>query len=207
MLNRSKALQAVNKLIARQSSEDEQFRLIQSFALGPDFPELPKLNHDHTAVIVSASVLENGLARAITKKLIPMDTSDHDLLFNDSGNGPLAPFASKIRVGHALGLYGIKMRQDLNTIKAIRNAFAHASNHVDFETKEIADACGAFSILEQEMWNVFSPRPQTARCQYLSTIELYYLCLTWPDDTADPDLIDYWHKVAFWPSPSLHKLG
>jgi hypothetical protein len=202
MLTRSQALQAVNKLISKQASEDEQFGLLRSFILGPDFPDLPKLNHDHTAVLVSASMLENGLARAIARKLVPMDASDHNLLFGDSGNGPLASFASKIRLGHALGMYGLKMREDLVTIKSIRNVFAHSSAHTDFETNEIADACNTLSVLDRNIWGGLRPKPQTARGQYLASIELYYLCLTWPDPADDDDLAVYWRDFAFWPSAS-----
>jgi hypothetical protein len=70
--NHSKAL---NNLMATKATEDEQFGLIQSFVLGADFPDMPKLNHDHTAVIVSASVLENGLAPALSKRFVTLEAN------------------------------------------------------------------------------------------------------------------------------------
>ena len=72
MKNHSKAL---NNLMATKATEDEQFGLIQSFVLGADFPDMPKLNHDHTAVIVSASVLENGLALALSKRFVTLEAN------------------------------------------------------------------------------------------------------------------------------------
>jgi hypothetical protein len=51
----------------------------------------------------------------------------------------LSSFGAKIEIGYAIGVYGPLVRDDLDTIRIIRNQFAHARILIDFATTEVAD--------------------------------------------------------------------
>jgi hypothetical protein len=59
---------------------------------------------------------------------------------------PLRDFDAKIRMGHALGLFGPQTYEDLKLIKYIRNAFARAPSPISFSTVEIRQACDLLRI-------------------------------------------------------------
>jgi hypothetical protein len=44
-----------------------------------------------------------------------------------TGDAPLATFSAKIRLAYALSIFGSSTRDDLDTIREIRNAFAHST--------------------------------------------------------------------------------
>ena len=56
-------------------------------------------------------------------------------------NQPLSSFSAKILCGYAFGLYGSTTRNDLDTIRRIRNVFAHTTNPITFETDAIKASC------------------------------------------------------------------
>jgi hypothetical protein len=77
----------------------------------------------------------------------------------------LSSLARKISMARALGIYGTKMRSDLNWIRHIRNAFAHSKIHLEFATKEIADACDQLFIPKREIWGgLAGPKPDSPQC-------------------------------------------
>jgi|HubBroStandDraft_5_1064220.scaffolds.fasta_scaffold53754_1 DNA-binding MltR family transcriptional regulator len=47
--------------------------------------------------------------------------------------GPLRSFYAKIAVGHAFGIYDDKLRNDLDVIRTVRNAFAHSKKLLHFD--------------------------------------------------------------------------
>ena len=85
----------------------------------------------------------------------------------------LGTFGAKIKMGHALQLYGDITRADLNCIKDIRNVFAHAKMQLDFSSPEVIDACtqlkGPFGLgtNDKKLWPPFE--------QYMKCAEYLYL--------------------------------
>ena len=57
-------------------------------------------------------------------------------------------FYGNSHLGYAVGLYGIKELGNLESIRRIRNVFAHAPSIVRFDTPEIVAECNKFTILE-----------------------------------------------------------
>lgn len=53
----------------------------------------------------------------------------------------LPNFASKINIGYLLGLYDRKIWEGLNTVRAIRNEFAHCAEPIKFNDNKIANLC------------------------------------------------------------------
>src|SRR6266481_28806 len=70
-----------------------------------------------------------------------------DRLFQDSG--PLGSFATRIKVGFAIRLYGKDAYNDLRLINKIRNLFAHRLEAKDFNTPAIRDRADKFSLPAQ----------------------------------------------------------
>jgi hypothetical protein len=59
--------------------------------------------------------------------------------------GALSNFAAKIEIAYMFDLIDKAIRDDLRRIKSIRNAFAHTTRYVYFETPQIADQCQKLS--------------------------------------------------------------
>lgn len=115
---------------------------------------------DRVVAIIGASFVESALKRAIVRYLnkgISRNKVEELFVFN----GPLDRFSSKIKIGHALGIYNSRVQADLDCVREIRNVYAHTSLHVKFDTREVADACKGlhlFSILNDEDKLDLSPR-------------------------------------------------
>lgn len=102
---------------------------------------------DRLAAIMAATPLEDGLQDLILVRMVVLSRRDEDALF--AGEGPLSRFASRIKLAFSLGLIGEKTRRDLDRIREIRNAFAHARRHISFLTPEISNICKYFEIIEE----------------------------------------------------------
>lgn len=96
--------------------------------------------HDYTVALVGASLLDQGLEDALTSWLDPLSKQDSEGLFSETVSGPLATFSAKIRLASALKIFGPETRDDLNTIRGIRNVFAHAKGPISFEAEPIKEA-------------------------------------------------------------------
>lgn len=99
-----------------------------------------------TAIVASAFT-EDALRYALYTKFIPqLVESDVKRLIDQ--RGPMGSFYASIELGYALGLYGSLLRDDLHTIRTIRNAFAHAMKPLTFDTPLIAKEVARFRYLE-----------------------------------------------------------
>lgn len=93
---------------------------------------------DYSVALVCASLLDHTLEEVIPRYLVPLTNNEKKGLFDDDKRGPLSTFSAKIRMGHAVGIYGPKTKADLNTIKTIRNAFAHSGLQLSFAEPSVA---------------------------------------------------------------------
>lgn len=94
---------------------------------------------DRAAAIVGSTLVETYLERAILSRLVKLDEDQEAELL--SGDAPLSSFAARIKLGYSLGLYNDETREDLDTVRDIRNAFAHAPISISFKTKEVIESC------------------------------------------------------------------
>jgi hypothetical protein len=101
---------------------------------------------DRAVAIIAATLLEDRLTRTL-KARFNENKKITDELFKVSG--PLGYFGTKINVGFLVGLYGEPFRRELETIKDIRNAFAHSLQVRDFKTDKIRGLINNLKILEQ----------------------------------------------------------
>jgi hypothetical protein len=94
---------------------------------------------DRAAVLISASILENALEIVLKSLMRRLTRAEHQALFR--GEAPLATFAAKTKLAYAFNVFGSATRRDLDTIREIRNAFAHSRIPFGFHTKELATLC------------------------------------------------------------------
>ena len=104
---------------------------------------------DRSAAILMASQLERFLEFAIIAHLQTVDDDTHEALIGREG--PLSTFYAKVHLGYAMGLFDSKVRDDLNTIRKVRNVFGHAVLSVGFSVTEIADECASLQTAAIEL--------------------------------------------------------
>lgn len=80
--------------------------------------------------IVGQSMVELELDNLLRVRLRYRD--DATWMALTEGNGPFGTFFQKIQAAHALGCINDVVRDGLNTIRTIRNAFAHSKKKIDF---------------------------------------------------------------------------
>lgn len=113
--------------------------------LGREFPTIEEFNqidrevltaHDRAVVILLATQVERFLELAIISHLPRNDDDTIEVLVGR--DGPLGSFNAKIWLAYALGIITDFEKSDLDGIRKIRNAFAHAVRPISFKTEQIA---------------------------------------------------------------------
>jgi DNA-binding MltR family transcriptional regulator len=94
---------------------------------------------DRGCALVAAAILDN-----ILEKILREQFSSRKKAIKNSVNplflvmGPLSSFWAKIQLANSLGLLPEKIYEDLETIRKIRNTFAHHGEPIDFDDEEVA---------------------------------------------------------------------
>ena len=111
------------------------------------------------ATLIAASILDNFLETAISTCFVKLSKSKFNALFRDK-QAPFSSFANKISVAHALGIYNDLTRSQLDEVRAIRNAFAHTMQPIDFDHFVISAACNNLnpSLVSGKPFASSSPR-------------------------------------------------
>jgi hypothetical protein len=127
------------------------------------------------AAILRATDVENALRKSI-RRWLNLGPKMRDELFGS--NGPGGTFTNKIIIAHALGIFGDKTRQNLDIIRTIRNAFAHAAHPIRFDDPDIATLCEYLEVPDPirfgDVKGPLSPDPESssaAREKYRMTCE------------------------------------
>ena len=97
--------------------------------------DLISTESDRGAVLVSASLLEHNLERAIKKRLLPT-TDKADKLFGGA-MAPLSTFSGRIEMAFRLGIITKESKQMLTIFRGIRNDMAHNFNFSSFEDQSV----------------------------------------------------------------------
>jgi hypothetical protein len=75
-------------------------------------------------------LVEHGLEKRLRKRFKRNDDTLWKEMTGDKG--PVGTFHAQIVVGYALAMYDEKMRDALDTVRTIRNQFAHAKRPINF---------------------------------------------------------------------------
>lgn len=89
------------------------------------------------SVLVACSFLDEQLRTIIDGYLV--EDSDKGQLL-DGFNAPIGSFSARIKAAHCLGLISDKERDDCDTLRKIRNEFAH-NHRTSFEDNKLVDLC------------------------------------------------------------------
>lgn len=100
---------------------------------------------DRAAAVLGGAYLDDLLAQAIAARLVTggRRQGGRDLL-----KGPLFSFSNRVELSYGLGLIGALEAEDLGTINAIRNAFAHQLHGISFESDQITSLCAKFHCIQ-----------------------------------------------------------
>ncbi|WP_144574327.1 DUF4145 domain-containing protein [Agrobacterium sp. DE0009] len=122
-------------------------------------------------VIVQTTNLERMLERLLKAKMVNGNSEFRAKMF--SGYGPLATFSAKIDMCYGLGILDRTMMEKLHHMRAVRNAFAHSDDIIDFahqsfKSKEkiknnpLAANETAFFVGAAEIFDYLLPKLETA---------------------------------------------
>jgi hypothetical protein len=90
---------------------------------------------DKGLALIGATVMEDILEHCISRKFIRnLGKTRRDDIFDYEG--PLGAFSKRIKVAYALGVFNSVVRDELEIIRDIRNAFAHSIIPLSFSTKK-----------------------------------------------------------------------
>jgi hypothetical protein len=96
---------------------------------------------DRGAVILAATSVEDMLEWAILARMpgLLKDPGARESIFGV--NGSVGTFSNKIAMAYAMGIIEKDARREIDLIREMRNACAHARQPVSFSTPEIRDVC------------------------------------------------------------------
>lgn len=121
---------------------------------------------DRGAGIIAGSFLDSALQLALQSYLVPEPV----LRATEDAGAPLSTFSARILLGEALGFYTAGVRKRLDTVRHIRNAFAHTLKPITFDEPSISEACKELKLFG--FHGDTPPIPETwseARKRYVST--------------------------------------
>lgn len=91
---------------------------------------------DRAAAVIGGSLVDVGLTEAL-EVMLHRNPKLTKKTFGTSG--ALGTFSAKIDLGFLTGLYGEACMRELNTVRDIRNDFAHDLTIIDFTDQSVAD--------------------------------------------------------------------
>jgi mannitol operon repressor len=93
---------------------------------------------DRGAALAAATYLDERL-KGILESFLSDTKATQELL--GGFNAPLGTFSARIKAAYSLGLIQDNEFEELETIRKIRNEFAHSWDGVSFDTQKVADLC------------------------------------------------------------------
>ena len=93
---------------------------------------------DRGCALFAAAFLDKALSDLLYLSLVTDKRIEKDLF---EGTAPLSSFSARIKLAFYLGKISKECRADLDTIRSIRNEFAHHAELVSFDSQSVADRC------------------------------------------------------------------
>lgn len=147
MASRRDSLQKLDKKLKdlmRQAPEGKElFQILFGISDNRPHANLIELKAaDRTIAVTAAAFLDHALQKAICTHL-PL-SANHKDLFDD--RGPLGTLSAKIIMAKALEIIDTVEREDLDTIRTIRNSFAHTLLPIGFDADEVKTLCKTLRV-------------------------------------------------------------
>jgi hypothetical protein len=99
--------------------------------------------NDRGAAILLATNVENALQGAILSILKTRPNRAKALFGVES---PMGTFSNTVQMTYFMDIFGDETKLNLDIIRTVRNAFAHAKIPIKFETAEVKEACSHLII-------------------------------------------------------------
>jgi hypothetical protein len=172
----SRAVMAAGTEGGRKHNMARMMSAIPPRTFNPDIPRQLKEQSDRGAAIIGGSFVEYYLERLLIARMRSLSKKRREDLFD--GFGPLAGFSSKIEIAFALNLIGELARSDLQTIKSVRDKFAHEiqGDEWSFAHPWVVAKCNALRLVDivgAPIWpGGGTPDRKTSRGQFILSVYL-----------------------------------
>jgi hypothetical protein len=128
---------ALKKLLKAKPTPDDVKRALKE--LDTDGPR--------GTVVLGHALIEDAMRSAIAFQARPLEEEEYNQLFR--WIGPLSSMSAMTRVAHAFKIIGTKTRDDLDRLRELRNAFAHAQVILTFESEAVLTELMLFECLKK----------------------------------------------------------
>lgn len=98
---------------------------------------------DRSSALTAGAMLEDRLGEILRSFLIAGQQTESLL---NGFSAPLGTLSSRIAACYSLGLIDSEEFEEMQTIRKIRNAFAHDWNRVSFEEQSVSDMCNNLTL-------------------------------------------------------------
>jgi hypothetical protein len=125
---------------------------------------------DRSVALLATNFLDQSLKVSLLCRLLQYGMDEARLraeLFDEYGM--LYLFDQKIKMAHAFGLFGNVTRSNLDTIKKVRNLYAHSTYAISFSTPIIRDWCKGLVRVPAHFRMDVRHRFRTARDKFVIT--------------------------------------
>jgi hypothetical protein len=137
---------------------------------------------DRGCALFAAAFLDEALAKLLRSCMVQGKKMDEDLFVNP---GPLSTFSSRTKLAYYMGKLSASERKDIDTIRSIRNDFAHHAQAIDFNAQSVRDRCGNLV----HGWHAEDHRPRgkftASVCGLLARINVEIIRATAPKEQAE----------------------
>jgi DNA-binding MltR family transcriptional regulator len=125
---------------------------------------------DYAIAVVGAAYVEQALKIAILSRLRPeLEDAEVDALFDGDQSGPLSTFLARTKLAYAMNIFGPITRKNLEHMRAIRNAFAHAATTLRFDDREISELCSEIELPDVAKFEGL-PNQESSRARYVEAV-------------------------------------
>ena len=131
------------------------------------FKEIDETKSDRAAAIVAATFVEDHLTRLLRRNLEQDDNLLEELF---RPGGPLGDFGVKIDLGYLMGLYSKLAWKELDTIKKIRNDFAHKMEVRNFTHDRARELTNNLKLWEMQQIKISAPEGLSVQTKLIVTI-------------------------------------
>lgn len=132
--------------------------------------------NDRSAAIISAALMEGALEKILIASIKRKESDFVRSLFEN--RGPLSDFHSKILVATAFDLITPQQAEELQILNSIRNAFAHSTSEITFDTPEVEAVVKELQtrqVVEKESAKFSRPMKLTNKKWYLLAVQILFV--------------------------------
>lgn len=95
---------------------------------------------DRSAALVGAALVDSSIVNALRAHFVEMKEDEFENLFYGR-NAVLSTLAGRTKIAFAMGIFGTQARDMIDSVRRIRNAFAHSARPLEFSHPLIEKEC------------------------------------------------------------------